>query len=119
MLGLQVRPHVLGGPVLRSQEVGNAPLAQPGSENREPSTAIDARLDWVSGVSSTHVSAKTTDHTWPQQMFQVLSSSGAEITLAHLLEYLSPRFCVCNRRREKGIPNSGKRNILAHLAGGA
>lgn len=112
------RPEVLGGPVLCSQALGATPLAETGSEDREPSTAFHARLDWVRGVSSTQFRATTMNHMWPQQMFQVPSSSGAEIVLTHPLECLSSRFCVCNNRKEKGIPNSGKLNIPAHLADG-
>lgn len=119
MLGDKVQTPSLRRPSSPRPGGGTAPLAQPGSENREPSTAIHARLDWGRGVSRPHARAKTTEHMWPQQMCPVLSSAGAPVTLAHLVEYLSPRFCVCNNRREKGIPNSGKLNIPAHLAGGA
>lgn len=113
MVGYKVQTPSLRRPSSPQPGGGTAPLAQPGSENREPSTALHARLDRVRGVRSTHARAKTTKHMWPQQMCHILSSAGAEVMLAHLMEYLSPKFYVCNNRREKGIPN-----IPARLAGG-
>lgn len=106
------RPQVLGGPVLGACTLGPAWQREQGAIHSYP-CKVGLR------ESSTQVRATTTDHVWPQRMFQVLANSGAEIVLTHLLGCVSPRFWVCNNRRQKRIPNSGKLNIPARLAGGA